>query len=561
VIPKQFERLGEVTVHELPRRLHSWKEIAAYIGRDVRTAQRWEGEGMPVRRLQHDKLSSVFGDTAEIDAWLASRCSPPRPAPEQRDRVATVLAAPPSAIPIWRRRRVIAGVAIVLAALGASAAGFLSRPVVGDRTQMIDQASTLLLREQFAPAEDLLRRLVNRGADPLAETYLAWTLLSEGKPAAEYRMWAERAERHLGRATPEAEEYFVRGSRAHMFGDSETAVKWYRAGLVAAPGQYWIVNNLAHIYAERGWDSLMIDLVPRLVALSPGTGAAGDAATFLFQYGDFDAAMKYREMALADTTTNPDVRCWLRAMPAQIAWLKGDAAGAVRMAHETAARLDVWSWERDETRARLADVLLLVGQTADALGLIRTYAAADIRESRLAIIGALGGDGSSGPTVLKLPEHAFDADVAALVAALPASDSAGSLARTALAKAETPIGRELLQAEGLRYEKRWSEAIDHYQRAIARGPTVHAEDNQVRGGEPMVYVPVLWGGGSTALVLEAYLGAAESHAQAGQTDKAVRLLEKLAGFRTYALVAHLPGTASWIRGQRLLQQIQHASRH
>jgi hypothetical protein len=75
----------------------------------------------------------------------------------------------------------------------------------------------------------------------------------------------------------------------------------------------------------------------------------------------------------------------------------------------------------------------------------------------------------------------------------------------------------------------------------------------------MVNVPVLFGGGSTAVVLEAYLGAAESHAHAGQTEEAVRLLEKLVSFRTYALVAHLPGTATWIRGQRRLQELQRAS--
>ena len=33
------------------RRLDSWKEIAAYLGRDVRTVQRWERrEGLPIHR-------------------------------------------------------------------------------------------------------------------------------------------------------------------------------------------------------------------------------------------------------------------------------------------------------------------------------------------------------------------------------------------------------------------------------------------------------------------------------------------------------------------------------
>ena len=55
-------------------RLDSWKEIAAYLKREVRTAQRWEkNEGLPVRRHQHDKLSTVFAYKSEIDAWWHER--------------------------------------------------------------------------------------------------------------------------------------------------------------------------------------------------------------------------------------------------------------------------------------------------------------------------------------------------------------------------------------------------------------------------------------------------------------------------------------------------------
>ena len=51
-------------------RLESWKEIAAYLKRDVSTVQRWEKkEGLPVHRLPHDKLGSVFAFKPELDAW------------------------------------------------------------------------------------------------------------------------------------------------------------------------------------------------------------------------------------------------------------------------------------------------------------------------------------------------------------------------------------------------------------------------------------------------------------------------------------------------------------
>jgi Tol biopolymer transport system component len=57
-----------------PDRLDSWKEIAAYLKRDVSTVQRWEKrEAMPVHRHLHDKLGSVYALRSELDAWSRSR--------------------------------------------------------------------------------------------------------------------------------------------------------------------------------------------------------------------------------------------------------------------------------------------------------------------------------------------------------------------------------------------------------------------------------------------------------------------------------------------------------
>ena len=58
----------------LEDRLDSWKEIAAYLKRDVTTVQRWEKrEGMPVHRHVHDRMGSVYASRAELDAWARSR--------------------------------------------------------------------------------------------------------------------------------------------------------------------------------------------------------------------------------------------------------------------------------------------------------------------------------------------------------------------------------------------------------------------------------------------------------------------------------------------------------
>jgi Tol biopolymer transport system component len=58
----------------LEDRLDSWKEIAAYLKRDVTTVQRWEKrEGMPVHRHLHDRMGSVYASRTDLDAWMRGR--------------------------------------------------------------------------------------------------------------------------------------------------------------------------------------------------------------------------------------------------------------------------------------------------------------------------------------------------------------------------------------------------------------------------------------------------------------------------------------------------------
>lgn len=54
-------------------RLDSWKVIASYLAKDIRTVQRYEGEGLPVYRRQHEKHGSVYAYKSELDRWWTSR--------------------------------------------------------------------------------------------------------------------------------------------------------------------------------------------------------------------------------------------------------------------------------------------------------------------------------------------------------------------------------------------------------------------------------------------------------------------------------------------------------
>jgi TolB-like protein/Tfp pilus assembly protein PilF len=67
------------------RTLSSWKEIASYLGRTVRTCQRFEIiMGLPVHRLDESPRAHVFAYTRELDAWLSEKIHEKKQRPKQQ---------------------------------------------------------------------------------------------------------------------------------------------------------------------------------------------------------------------------------------------------------------------------------------------------------------------------------------------------------------------------------------------------------------------------------------------------------------------------------------------
>ena len=61
------------TMKEVPVVLNSWKEIATYLERGVRTVQRWERDlGLPVHRIGKGKRSPVYATTSELNFWMTT---------------------------------------------------------------------------------------------------------------------------------------------------------------------------------------------------------------------------------------------------------------------------------------------------------------------------------------------------------------------------------------------------------------------------------------------------------------------------------------------------------
>lgn len=103
-------------------RLDSWKEIAEYLGRDVRTVIRWEKDkALPVHRIPGGKRQGVFAYTQEIQSWMVGHVvraegtpeiGRPDSLPEEASDAARGFGLPPlGARSSWRPAHLIFGVA------------------------------------------------------------------------------------------------------------------------------------------------------------------------------------------------------------------------------------------------------------------------------------------------------------------------------------------------------------------------------------------------------------------------------------------------------------------
>ncbi len=108
----------------------SWKQIASYLHRNIRTCQTWEREmGLPVHRLDGSPKARVFAYQSELDAWIAEKTR------QHEDEKEAAKASP-------RRRRLalLAGAVAAFVLLGGAAwlgyRGLKQPPVVFPTTGM-----------------------------------------------------------------------------------------------------------------------------------------------------------------------------------------------------------------------------------------------------------------------------------------------------------------------------------------------------------------------------------------------------------------------------------------
>ena len=139
------------------KRLDSWKEIAAYVNRDVTTVQRWEKrEGMPVHRHLHEKRGSVYALTEELDGWIQSRRARLDETEEKPDAETTI----PQEIAVRPARGIRLPIALVaIVCIGVLAAAWLlfrHRPPAASETAIRSIAVLPLRNLSGDPAQDYL---------------------------------------------------------------------------------------------------------------------------------------------------------------------------------------------------------------------------------------------------------------------------------------------------------------------------------------------------------------------------------------------------------------------
>jgi len=114
------------------RRLGSWKEIASYFQRDIRTVQHWERkEGLPVHRHEHGIRASVYAFPEELDQWFSERArkrGPDLPGPPAAGDATLANPRTPGVAHAWRWP-----LAVLLTAIIAIAAWLAWRTVATPR--------------------------------------------------------------------------------------------------------------------------------------------------------------------------------------------------------------------------------------------------------------------------------------------------------------------------------------------------------------------------------------------------------------------------------------------
>jgi tetratricopeptide (TPR) repeat protein len=307
------------------RRLSSWKEIAAFFGKDARTVKRWEQRGLPVRRLPKGTRSSVFAYSSELEEWLRSpRQTVAADAEIDVAAESSIGAAPEPRRPSWP---IAAAAAVALMVAGVLTIGQLTQapPVVARHVapaeaQALYQSGVIAWSSRTAAGFD--EAITDFDAalaiDPqYAAAYVGlanvYNLLSQytDAPATEsYAKAATAADTALALDPELAEAYAAKGFNlyygSHEF---ERSAQMFEEAVKRAPDSAQTLHWYALTSMHMDDQTRPLELIGRALELSPDSRTIrANRALILFYAGRADdavAALKAQKQAEPDYLGTP----------------------------------------------------------------------------------------------------------------------------------------------------------------------------------------------------------------------------------------------------------------
>jgi tetratricopeptide (TPR) repeat protein len=313
-------------------KLTSWKEIACFLGREVRTVQRWEKlNGLPVRRLLHDKRGSVYAYADELEAWVESHALGP---PEREPGLW-------SKLPKWPMYSAIALAMVALLMFLLRVFEWHARPMPRG-----DLAGTLHTTISSPASESYLRGLyyLNRGtADDLQEStkYFQKVLVADKDNALAYAGLSEAylllgignsdsstkimqasnaAERAISLSGSLAEAHEARAMvLAYGNWNWNDAEKEFQLAIHLNPNLASVHNNYAQLEGLLGRNDLAIEEAKRARELEPLSAILGaDLGWYYYWARQFDTAIAVsRGVLKSEPRFSSAQNCIVRSLLAQ----------------------------------------------------------------------------------------------------------------------------------------------------------------------------------------------------------------------------------------------------
>lgn len=348
------------------RRLDSWKEIAAFFGRDERTVHRWEKErGLPIHRLPGAK-GRVYAFNDELSAWLA--------APRNAD------AAPPaqnSSNAPSNGHSAIATSGLTLISGGRKST---------DRSSDVELSEVSSSREAVAPSASHLPKFVKLLAATLfflVVVALTAYVISLRRTRAPAGSAAQPTPSSTAAADADAEQLYLKGRyywNQRTPDDLNKALDYFTQAIVHDPNYAPAYVGLADCYNLLREYSKMpaSEAYPRALAaakkavqLDDGSSDAHASLAFVSFFGMWDVSTGLREFrrAIELNPNSPQPHHWY-ANALLALWRMPEAVDEI----DRAQQLDPAS------SAILADkgnIIASAGRTEEAIALLRQIEARD----------------------------------------------------------------------------------------------------------------------------------------------------------------------------------------